>query len=322
MKSEINEYAPEARESLGQSDHKAPFRLAPPEPDITLLILQARRDACEDPDLNPGAVKLFVYLLDYSLLKSASRKVGTILFSTQQLIERLHSSKRAIYKWKRQLVAKRFIWISKYYMPNTWPMDLYHITVLDENDKTNQMPTGDGFWGNGARRSAVPPGEGARGLSGTKGHRTETTPSDPNSSKTAQSGPGNSTEGHLSVAKFATARRTKGPLAVAQKGTGLSHERAPLIEPQSIEQGGLRASVCGGSPKTSPNTHTIPKFEPLDPKMFMRLRPKLAENIIERCKGQIYSIEQSRTPVPNAAEIIGAYKARIKETRNWAAGQL
>ena len=206
-----------------QEEHKPPFRLAPAEPDITQLILGTRRAACEDPDLDAGAVKLFVYLLDFSLLKSASRRVGTILFSTQQLTERLHSCKRAIYKWKRQLVGKRFIWISKYYMPNTWPMDLFHITVLDPDDQTVQMPTGDGFWGNGARRSAAAPGEGARGLCRTEVHRTEPTPPDPNSSKTAQNEPGSRTEGHSSVAKNATGSRTEVTRAVARKSPGLSH---------------------------------------------------------------------------------------------------
>ena len=66
----------------------------------------------------------------------------------------------------------------------------------------------------------------------------------------------------------------------------------------------------------------MPEFEPLDPKMFMRLRPKQAEDIVERCKAQIYKIEQSRVPVPNAPEIIKAYKDRIKATRNWQVGQL
>lgn len=79
--------------------------------------------------------------------------------------------------------------------------------------------------------------------------------------------------------------------------------------------------MYGGGVKNG-HTHTVPVFEKLDTRMVARLRPKAGEGMIEFCKGKIYALEQSRNPAPNRAEVIAAYKQRIKNVRNWVAGQL
>jgi hypothetical protein len=66
----------------------------------------------------------------------------------------------------------------------------------------------------------------------------------------------------------------------------------------------------------------MPEFEPLDRKCAPRLRPKIAEEMIEYCKGKILAVETARTPQPMAKEQISAYRARIKAVKAWSAGAL
>src|SRR5439155_15157949 len=80
-------------------------------------------------------------------------------------------------------------------------------------------------------------------------------------------------------------------------------------------------TVCEPAPPKG--THTqLPNFEDLDLRMAPRLRPQWGEKAIEFCKGKIYAIEQSRTPIPNSQEIIAAYKRRIKAVKKFMVGEL
>ncbi len=144
------------------TDHPAPdtaeekrkvFTPTPAPEDLTHVILQARWSALTDPDLSKGAMVLFTYLLDMSLNRRVSDWRGVVKMSQIALCRDLHVTDRTIRRWERELVAKKFIWLSRIPRPNTWPMNVYHITALDEPDQRRQELSGDGVWGTGRGRS-------------------------------------------------------------------------------------------------------------------------------------------------------------------------
>lgn len=66
----------------------------------------------------------------------------------------------------------------------------------------------------------------------------------------------------------------------------------------------------------------IPKFEKLDAGMWAKDRLKAGPQQIEVLKDKIHALENSRTPVKGAKEIIAAYRARIKEIKSWMAQEV
>ncbi|HEV2210074.1 MAG TPA: hypothetical protein VG167_14940 [Verrucomicrobiae bacterium] len=234
---DITEYIPSPAE---QQNQKA-FSIAPAKEDLTKKILQTRRYCFRHPDLQPGAKLLFCYLLDFSLLWEVNRRPGVLTISTTKLSDELHCSKRVIYKWKRQLVSAGFIWITPWLIPNAWPIDTYHITILDPpSDRNEETTAGDGMWGNGARRQKVEPGPGARRpgqlvmpLRGEGGVVNKTAPekkADP--ANLPENSPASGTKRPLSVAQNAPANRIicdgerqNVPRGVAQFATGSGTKR-------------------------------------------------------------------------------------------------
>jgi hypothetical protein len=165
MISQTSEYAPGRTEAAGASNngHNKVFKLAPVEDVRTKIILEARRQALRDGDLDFGARCLFTLLLDLSLSWWTQRADGVVCVSVTKLSEELKCSPRTIYDWKRQLEERRYVWVTEQRMPNMWPVNTYHLSALDSPDEPRQLPTRDGLWGNGARRDRPLPGEGARG---------------------------------------------------------------------------------------------------------------------------------------------------------------
>ena len=203
-----NDYLP----NNGQNGHKKVFNLVPVEDDIGQQIKSVRTDALGDPDLSDGARMFLCKVLDLAVSRDTMKRFGSVIISTTKLCDLLKRSARAIYGWKKEL--SHYIWISKVPMPNFWPMDHLHISRLDPPDKTMQMPTKDGLWGNGSRREQGVRGLGARQpgqlslssqpalknpLRGTKQHRSQT----PDSSFPEQNATGSGTKGHLSTASSA-----------------------------------------------------------------------------------------------------------------------
>lgn len=96
----------------------------------------------------------------------------------------------------------------------------------------SQMPTRDGFWGNGARRQlpekigmgAREPGQKALGLRGTKVHRKEF---DPDSSNLPENATESGTKGTCPPHESAAASGTKVQRGAAQNDTGEPHEMTP-----------------------------------------------------------------------------------------------
>lgn len=353
MRTDPIEYLP-ATEERGPQNNGKVFRLAPAQDDFTVQIIRTRQEVLEHGSLTDGARTLFCWLLDNSLRWTVNRARGVITISQTKLSERLKRSKRAISGWSEELSEAGFIWISKWTMPNMWPICTYHITFIDPPDeRLHQIVTGDGMWGNHARRRELEePGPGARQpgqlplsaqkhlqnpFRGTKRHASQKG----NSSKPQQNGAGSGKEQPLSGASFATGRggfvhrgvaqndtgesqetttgsRTKQHLAVAANVPGPSHQTALYKESKGGDKRDSEGSVC----VQKPPTHTIPEFEPLDRKVFLRLRQSDGKQMIDFCERKVNTLLQSRTPPANKDEQVAAYKARMKEVKAWMAGQL
>ena len=206
------------------TDKPKAFTIGPARDPLRDAILQARYDALSHPTLADGAKVLFAFLLDLALSRAASWTVGVVTISTTKLSEELHRSKRAIWKWKQQLVAARFIWITKQYMPNFFPLDVFHITALDNPNQPRQLPTNDGLWGNGKRRSEPERNAAGRSLNGTFCRVADTE----EKAVLPKNATGSGTEQHLSVASCAAPSGTERPLTAAQNTTGERHQTPPL----------------------------------------------------------------------------------------------
>lgn len=163
-----------ASEYLGE-DRKKAVRILPNEPDFAPI--NARDQVIEDNSLDLGARLMFVRILDLSTRENVREHYGAICISQQKLADKFNVSLRTIWNWKQQLLAKGVIWMSSKFMPNAWPMDIYHLTRLDPPGPTEGRTTLDGMWGNGKRRQRpeqvglgarepgqrMIPGTGARG---------------------------------------------------------------------------------------------------------------------------------------------------------------
>lgn len=172
------------------------------------IIIETRVAALEDPDLTDGAKVLFDYLLHLALQPKSQHWFGVVTISTGKLAWKLKRAKRSIYNWNDELRAKRFIRISKLERPNMWPINTYHIVALTPPEKTGQMLSGDGMWGNGSRRAGVIPGLGARKAKVVHNlHAENGDGKESNTPYCPENAPASGKEGHLPAAKFATARR-------------------------------------------------------------------------------------------------------------------
>lgn len=314
------------------------FNIVRAEDDGTRIILGARWDVVTDPELSRGAKLLFVFLLDLALNPAVNKGLrGVITITTTRLCEYLTASARAIYRWKRELVEKRYIWITDHYVPNAWPFHTFHVTALDHPEQPLHMPANDSLWGNGARRQKVEPGPGARGLSGKKGHLGKPSKNAKLPGKSAGSGKnehrpaakiaagsGNDDDGEPQSMPLGAAEVAAGSSKIEQRGaakkdTGQPSEPSVLREGETGLEGELRHKGEGGKAPPPPG---MPSFEPLDRSEFMGKRSKQGEKMIDLAKEKIFALEHARPPKPNAAAMIAAYKARIRDVKKWMAGEL
>ena len=139
------------------SDHHQPkFRIEPTGPDFTTLILQARDEVIDDPEISHGAARMFVKILDLSVRqgsKGVEQPPGVVTVSQTKLHTWFGVSLRTIWNWKLELLEKGVVWMTSQPMPNAWPIDTYHITHLHGRKHSGDKTTAEGLWGNGARQS-------------------------------------------------------------------------------------------------------------------------------------------------------------------------
>jgi hypothetical protein len=117
-------------------------------------------------------------------------------------------------------------------------------------------------------------------------------------------------------------RGGKIPLGGGKNGSGEVAKTGHLKETLK-EKGRLGDKECEPRGPTRAVSHTpLPQFEPLDLKMAHRLRKDWGNDVIEGLKQKIYRMENSRQPLANQKEIIVAYKSRIRDIKDWMAGEI
>lgn len=326
--------------------HKKPFELAPVKTPEQIAAEATRKIA---PEIRrgvhfsrlPAPVKFFFdALLDLSFMHCyGGSGRGKIFITERDLSRLLRHDKDSIAKWRDRLIRERLIWIRK-----GWPKNEWRICALCPAPETEVRFTEyDNIRGRAAALEPVkgtvrdlppspflpkngqPPsvseetggadGKGAASLSDNFRQTVRELPTDcPTSSDTERGR--TRTQCPTTSDKVGEDTPPHCPTPSDSQSEGF---RANKETTRRVGGTGGSRSVCSPVAKPSP-THTIPEFEPLDWKMIARLRPKHAEMMVERFKGQIQTIEQSRTPVPDGPAIVAAYKAQIKAVRNWAAG--
>lgn len=188
--------------------------------DITRLILSARDAVIDNPNISHGAARMFVKILDLSVRmgsKGIDQPPGVVTVSQTKLHMWFKVALRTIWNWKAELVNAGAIWMTSQPMPNAWPIDTYHISLLHPPRHSGDKTTAEGLWGNGARqRRPETIGFGARTPGGNPA-----------------AGP---TSNQLRVA---TGFRTPEKSSILPENAG--HHRNPL--PASVATG------CGGEPQ-------------------------------------------------------------------------
>ena len=160
-----SEYFPSDSEPNSNSNgHGKIFSLKPAVDPDTLAILDARRNALQEPNqrLNRGAKAFFCQVVDLTLDSRFYDSKGVATISDSYIAKIFQVSRRTIYSWKRSLESAGYIWTSDTWKPNMWPITCYHLTCLHKK-RDQQKPEKDGSYG-GIKFKAKPinPGNGAR----------------------------------------------------------------------------------------------------------------------------------------------------------------
>src|SRR6185369_10970250 len=138
------------------SEKQKKFTLAPAADEITFKVIQTRQDIVRNRNLSYPARLLFVHLLDLAMSPYTHVIRGVVVISATKISEELGACRASVFRWIRELIVSRALWISKQFMPNFWAMNTYHISELDPRGQARQLPTRDGLWGNGVRRPEAP----------------------------------------------------------------------------------------------------------------------------------------------------------------------
>lgn len=149
-------------EQLNGNGHRPAFRISPSEPDLGQLILQARDEVVEDNNLSLGSRLMFVRILDLSVRQASNVRPGVVTISQMKLAEKFGVSERTVWAWRSELIRAKYVWLSKQWMPNSWPIDTYHVSLIHPPANSGDKTTVEGLWGNGKRRGEPVRGLGAR----------------------------------------------------------------------------------------------------------------------------------------------------------------
>jgi hypothetical protein len=330
--------------------HKKAFEIGPVKTPEQIQAEQTRKIA---PEIRrsvhfsrlPAAAKFFyAALLDLSFLHCyGGSGRGKIFITVRDLSRLLKHHKDSIGLWRDMLIEARLIWVRE-----GWPKSEWRICALCPPPETDYKL---GEYQTILGRAAALAPDSPEGETVLQSSHTSFLPKNGDSPRISEGNghtePENPPTRAGSVGQRVLDSRPACPREQATKGRfsrtlepapqdKVSQDPGPLCpkppatrgqtsgsnkeSPRSI--GGTGDSKCVAPGVKSGVTHTVPVFEELDSRTFARLRPKQGEEMIEFCKQRIYAVEQSRTPVLNRAEIIVAYKQRIKAVKNWMAGQL
>jgi hypothetical protein len=148
--------------SDSRADYEKKFGItkAPPDPE-TLAIFEARRNCYAEPRRRLDRAKyMFGELCDRATNTTGPGflRKGSVVVPDSELARIFGVWESTIYNWKRQLEAAGYIWTSKQWRSDRWPITVYHLACIHprQNERT-QNPDGTS---NAGRRS-VPgkPGE-------------------------------------------------------------------------------------------------------------------------------------------------------------------
>jgi hypothetical protein len=133
------EYIPTEAESEFAPPLAAPrFKLTREEFHATL---DATRAVLTDPALTQGAKSLFSYYLEFSFVPDCGGlKPGSIFSPVDYTARRLHAKINSVVAWKRQLIARGYIWLDKFRIKSYRPWEIINVSCL-----TPQKAQGDLF---------------------------------------------------------------------------------------------------------------------------------------------------------------------------------
>jgi hypothetical protein len=138
----------------------------------TLAIFEARRNAFAEPRERLDRAKyMFAELCDRatnSRCPGFIRK-GSVAIPDSELARKFGVWESTIYNWKRQLEAAGYVWTSKQYRSDRWPMTVYHLACIHPRPNFDtQNPDGSSNAAPG--RSAPPDVKGGRGKGRKRKH--------------------------------------------------------------------------------------------------------------------------------------------------------
>jgi hypothetical protein len=316
--------------------HEKPFVLAKPKTAEEIDLESKRKIAPQiRSDVNfshhPAPEKFFFgALLDLTFLyRFGGDGRGRIFTNVIKLSRILKHHKDSIAKWRDYWVREKLLWVSE-----GWPRQEWRICPLypAPSAQTGQDEF-DYIVGKAANLQSLerPPGaflsqkteealvsedictprpetpSNRADVVGSVGvqHRL----SEPKASAVSSTNPRLSEPKTPAVSEYNNGKgEPKTPAHKADKST------ATMETPKEIRSNG----AIGGGALTLP----IPKFEALDAGMWPKDRIKWGEKQISYLGEKIYGLQNSRKPASNQADVVGAYKQRVKEIKKWMAGEV
>lgn len=256
MKTDTQEYLPTADEfGNGRTNgHPKKFNLQPAEDPEKQIVYETRNQCHHDKELSYGARFYFAYLLDRALDNRTWAFRGAVLISVRRLRRLIGCSLRVVYSWNKQLVARRYIWISKSSISsNMDPFNVYHISAIHPPRAAAQKLSHDGMWGTDGPRVYKKPfaGPGARARNKSEESHAENAPV------------ALAENGHISnvLPVSASDRCTNGSVSHAENATG--SRNGCDGESQNLRRGavenatGSRKDCISPSQKRALITHTV-----------------------------------------------------------------
>src|SRR2546428_5823703 len=164
MHTQRSEYIPRETETDNGNGngHAKIFALKPATDPDTLLILETRRRANSDDRLNRSMKACFLEIVDRALNPNFFDYKGVVTLSDTFLADIFGVSNRSVYNWKKQIAECGYVWLTRKFKSNMWPITQYHLTCLHK-PRREEKTDPDGTYGGGKFRPApVNPGVGAR----------------------------------------------------------------------------------------------------------------------------------------------------------------
>lgn len=321
---------------------KSPEQIAREE--ILSTMPRLRRECSRDRRLkrHVGAKWLFAQISDLTFLHThGGDGFGRIYISVRDLKRIFGHDEGTLGRWRDKLIECGWIWFR-----DMWPKSCWGITGVcrqpelfpPNSEYIQQAVKGEREAAScGVEGGGLPQVTGTRSFLGKMAGNGQTVGDSPGANgqltsvraATHQQCMGNSPAYVPQVtATSALESPANVPQLTSERAAGCppSAGNSPAVNPASCghiketprEYRSLGA-IKGGSPGTAspPPPPKLPKFDRLDPKAFDREREKIGNRMIETCKEKIYAVENTRTPVKGRADIVAAYRARIKEIKAW-----